>query len=181
MRVETPIDNPSAYNAISIDGIDTPGICKLGSGGIRKTKIDQQVSPMQSGSFSVTRGLELTSVDYDINVWTNEQYRELQALAERLATAQEARPPRQLRLVDLAVAHLKMKGAEVAWVGPIKMPKTGQWVFSFGLLEWKKRKTIGGTARPKDEIDLAIQAQEAQNAGLERQIDAHNLARSRGI
>jgi hypothetical protein len=179
--VETPIDNPSAYNAVSIDGVDTPGICTIGSGGVRKTKIDEQISPMQAGSFSVTRGLELVNVDYDIRVWTNEQYRELQALAGRLAAAQEARPPRQLRLVDLAVAHLRMKGAEIAWVGPIKMPKTGTWTFSFGFKEWKKRKPIGGVARPKDWIDREQEATRIERAGLEAQIKTHDVARSRGI
>jgi hypothetical protein len=178
--VDSPIDNPTAWDSITIDGVDTPGHCTL-SGGVRKTKIDQQVSPMQSGSFSVTRGLELVSVDYKIRVWTTEQFNALQALAAQLAKAQETRPPRQLRLVDIAVAHLKMKGAEVAWLGAIENPKPGTWTLGFGLLEWKKRKPIGGVARPKDEIDLAIQAQEAQNAGLQRQIDAHNVARSRGI
>jgi hypothetical protein len=181
MPVDTPIDNPSAYNAISLDGVDTPGICTLGSGGVRKTKIDQQVAPMQSGSFSVTRGVELVSADYDVRVWTNEQYIELQALAALLVAAQDSRPPRQLRLVDLAVAHLKMKGAEVAWVGPIKNPKPGTWTLSFGLLEWKKRKPIGGVARPKDGLDRENEAREQRNAGVRAQLEAHDIARSRGI
>lgn len=179
MQVDSPIENPSAWNSITIDGIDTPGICEL-SGGVRKTKIDEQVSPMQSGSFSVTRGLELVSVNYKVRVWTTEQFNELQALANRLARAQESRPPRQLRLVDLALAHLQMKGAEVAWVGPIENPKPGTWTLGFGFKEWKKRRPIGGVARPKDDIDRAIEAQEQQNADLRAQIAAHNTARARG-
>jgi len=180
MVVESPIDNPTAWDSITIDGVDTPGHCAL-SGGVRKTKIDQQVSPMQSGSFSVTRGLELVAVDYKIRVWTTEQFNALQALAARLATAQESRPPRQLRLVDIAVAHLKMKGAEVAWLGPIENPTPGKWFLGFGLLEWRKRKPIGGVARPKDWIDREMDATRVERAGLEAQMKAHDVARARGI
>jgi hypothetical protein len=177
VQVDSPFEIPEAWDSITVDGIDTPGHCVLG-GGDRKTKIDQQVSPMQSGSFSVTRGLELVSVDYEIRTWTTEQFNELKALADRLARAQEVRPPRQLRLTDIAVAHLRMKGAEVAWVGALKTPKTGHATFGFGLLEWKKRKPIGGVARPKDDIDQAILAQAQSNERDQRVIDAHNAARA---
>ncbi|WP_061611640.1 hypothetical protein [Sorangium cellulosum] len=180
MLVDSPIDNPTAWDSITIDGIDTPGTCEL-SGGVRRTKIDQQVSPMQSGSFSVTRGLELVQVDYKVRVWTTEQFNELQALAARLATAQESRPPRQLRLVDIAVAHLKMKGAEVAWLGAIENPKPGRWTLGFGLLEWKKRKPIGGVARAKDWIDQEMVATRQERAQLESQLQALETARGRGL
>ncbi|WP_437948647.1 hypothetical protein WME98_49980 [Sorangium sp. So ce296] len=180
MLVDSPIDNPAAWDSITIDGIDTPGTCAL-SGGVRRTKIDQQVSPMQSGSFSVTRGLELVSVDYKVRVWTTEQFNELQTLAARLAAAQESRPPRQLRLVDIAVAHLKMNGAEVAWLGPIENPKPGTWTLGFGFLQWKKRKPIGGVARPKDDLDRENEAKEQRNAGVRAQLEAHNVARARGL
>ncbi|XXX73877.1 hypothetical protein WMF30_40145 [Sorangium sp. So ce134] len=180
MLVDSPIENPSAWNSITIDGIDTPGICEL-SGGVRRTKIDQQVSPMQAGSFSVTRGLELVQVDYKVRVWTTEQFNELQALAARLAAAQESRPPRQLRLVDIAVAHLKMKGAEVAWLGPIENPKPGRWTLGFGFLEWKKRKPIGGVARAKDWIDQEMIATRQERTQLESQLQALETARARGI
>lgn len=180
MVVDSPIDNPTAWDSITIDGVDTPGHCTL-SDGKRKTKIDEQVSPMQSGSFSVTRGLELVNVDYKIRVWTTEQFNALQALAAQLAKAQESRPPRQLRLVDIAVAHLKMKGAEVAWLGAIENPKPGTWTLGFGLKEWRKRKPIGGVARPKDWIDREMEATRVERAGLEAQMKAHDVARSRGI
>ncbi|XXY23365.1 hypothetical protein WME88_27515 [Sorangium sp. So ce216] len=178
--VDSPIENPSAWNSITIDGIDTPGVCEL-SGGVRRTKIDQQVSPMQAGSFSVTRGLELVQVDYKVRVWTTEQFNELQALAGRLASAQESRPPRQLRLVDIAVAHLKMKGAEVAWLGPIENPKPGRWTLGFGFLEWRKRKPIGGVARAKDWIDQEMVATRQERVQLEAQLQALETARARGL
>ncbi len=180
MLVDSPIDNSAAWDSITIDGIDTPGVCAL-SGGVRRTKIDQQVSPMQSGSFSVTRGLELVSVDYKVRVWTTKQFKELQALAARLATAQESRPPRQLRLVDVSVAHLKMKGAEVSWLGPIENPKPGTWTLGFGFLEWKKRKPVGGVARAKDWIDQEMVATRQERAQLEAQLAALETARGRGL
>jgi hypothetical protein len=179
MAVDTPIDTPAAYDSITIDGIDTPGICTLGAGGVRRSKIDKQVAPGTAGSFSVNRGLELTEVDYDILVWTKEQYRELQALAARLAGAQESQPPRMLRLVDLAVAHLKMKAGEVSWIGPFKRPSPGKWTLGFGLLEWKKRKPIGGVARAKDNLDRETEATLVQNAGLQDVIEAHKRDREK--
>jgi hypothetical protein len=72
----------------------------------------------------------------------------------------------------------------VASVGPIKVPKDGSGVYilAFSFSEWRKRKPIGGVPKaPKTSVERDIEQLNNENAGLERQLQAMEVAASRGL
>jgi hypothetical protein len=178
--VDTPFENPTAYNSITIEGVDTPGLCTFKGGGDRKLKIEGQQAPGFTGAFTVCRGEELPTIDYEIHVWTKEDYRALQELAAKLRAAQKKRPPKILELVDLAVAHNEIARVVVASVGAFTSPKTGKWFLPVSFAAWQKRKPIGGVPKPPlTEAQMEIERLGQENPRLEQQLRAAEIAAQR--
>jgi hypothetical protein len=177
MPVDTPFDNPTAYDSITIDGIITPGLCTFKNGGNRKNIIESQQAPGFQGAFNVIRGQEIPDADYEIHVWTVPDYKALQALAAKLCAARDARPPKIVSVTDLAIAHNKITRMLVRDVGAFQSPKTGRWFLPISLTESRKRKPIGGVPRsPPTAIQLENAALSAANAKLDAQLEAAKQA-----
>jgi hypothetical protein len=187
MAVDTPIENPTAYDKITIDRVATPGRCTLKGGGDRKNIVDTQQAPGFMGAFNFVRGQEIPIIDYEVHVWTDEDYKALQELAARLVVARDARPPKTLALVDLALDHNKIGRVIVISVGAIQNPSNGKWFLPFTLKEDRKRKPIGGPVKPgafdalQQRQEEALAQEQAQLQALKDQRAAQRAAESRGI
>jgi hypothetical protein len=186
MAADTPFENPLAYDSITLDGSVTPGRCTFKGGGNRKNIVDTQQAPGFMGAFNFVRGQEIPVIDYEIHVWTTEQFKETQALATRLVVARDARPTKTMTLVDLAIDHNKIARIIVIDVGAWQSSQIGKWFLPFSLKEDRKRKPIGGPVRPGafDElqrIQTELRDQEAaQLQALKDQRAAQRIAASRG-
>jgi hypothetical protein len=173
MAVDTPFDNPRAYDAITIDGTETPGLCTFKGGGNRKNIIEDQQGLGFGGAFNYVRGQEIPYIDYELHVWTTEEYKALQALADRLCAARDARPPKVLRLTDLAVAHNKVAKVIVWDVGAFQASKIGRWFLPITLKESRPRKPIGGVPRAAPtELQKENAKLSEENAKLDKQLES---------
>jgi hypothetical protein len=182
MSVETPFENPEAYDSITLDGVDTPGLCTFKGGGDRKRKIESQQAPGFGGAFTLDRGEEVPSIDYEIHVWTLDQYKALQVLAAKLRQTQKSRPPKVIQLVDLAIAHNEIARVVCEVLGAFQSSKPGRWFLPVKFIEWRKRKPLGGVPksplRPAQELALRIAA---DTADLTQQFKAMEIAAERGL
>lgn len=179
--VETPFENPNAYDSIRVNGTDTPGLCTFKGGGNRKKKIEDQQGIGFEGAFTVHRGEEIPTVEYEFHVWTNEDYKALQKLAEEWRAAQRSRPPKILTLVDLAIAHNKINRVEVMDLGAFQSSKIGRWMLPVVFKEWRKRKPIAPLPQPpKSDVDRDLEQFTKDNARIDQQLEAMKVAADRG-
>ncbi len=173
----TPFEVPELFNAPTLDGIAMRGQWKLVSGAERVTKLEQVQSPQFAGAFTIVRLEEMVSLEYRVEVITNDDYKWLQTMLQVFRQGQKLRPPkgpRTYKLEDATIAHLEVRLVGVSKLTKIEHVGKGKHVTVIGFGEWKKKVPFGGppAARPKSEIEQKIEQINAENKALATQLDA---------
>lgn len=172
--MSNPLNNPNSFDIFTLDGVKSPGLSKIKSGGDRAQEWQDQKAPGFAGAFTVFRGEALTKISYDIELWLPEHFAAWDKFVAMLNEGKDRRPnPRVYTLVDLRVAHNNVTTVSYAEIGSQTNPSPGKWVYSLVLKENKKRKPIGGPILgPKNANEKAIEAANAEVKGLTAQRDA---------
>ena len=173
--MSTPFEVPRAYDTIALDGVPLRGLVKLTGGGERIQKIEQVQAPGYLGAFTIIRLEEMITIDYSIEVWTNEDYNWLRTFLQVLRQGMKLRPPRGPRvyeLQDLSIEHLDIKRVAVGKLTPIKHLGKGKHGTIIGVGEWKKKVPIGGapSALPKSPVEQEVERMNAENKALAAQL-----------
>lgn len=170
----SPISNPGSYDFFTIDGVKSPGLSKIISGGNRAQEWQDQKAPGFAGAFTVFRGEQLTKITYEFSLWLPEHFAAWDKLIAMLVEGKDRRPsPRVYTLVDLRVVHNKVTSVSYADATAQMNPTTGKWTYQLELKEVKKRKPIGGPALgPRTELEKAIDAADGKVKALTAQRDA---------
>ncbi|MFT3773015.1 MAG: hypothetical protein QM820_47130 [Minicystis sp.] len=170
-----PIRNPTAYDFFTIDGVKSPGVSRIKSGGDRAENWQNQQAPGFAGAFTVFRYEEISKLTYEIDLFSTEQFAEWETFVAMLNEGKDRRPPRVYTLVDLRVAHNKITSVAYASVSALQQPTPGEakWTFEVTFTEYRKRKPTGGPVQPpRNSIETKIDELNKDNAALTKQRDA---------
>jgi hypothetical protein len=171
--MSNPLNNPRSFDIFTLDGVPSPGLSKIQSGGDRaETWQDQQAAGF-AGAFTTFRGEQLSQISYNIELTTPDHFKAWDAYVAMLNEGKDRRPPRQYTLVDLRVAHNKITQVSYAKIGAQSNPSPGKWIYEVVFKENKKRKPIGGAPKgPRDKNEAKIEALNSENKALTAQRDA---------
>lgn len=160
----TPLTNPEAFDIFTLDGVKSPGLSKIKSGGDRPHDWQDQRAPGYAGAFTVDRGELLTRIVYEIKLWLPEHFEAWEPWVAMLTEGKERRPPRRYTLVDLRTVHNKIRTVSYGNVGPQMQGGSGEWLYEVTLKEIQRRKPIGGAVGAKSELEKDIAARSARIA-----------------
>ncbi|KYG11408.1 hypothetical protein BE21_57500 [Sorangium cellulosum] len=175
--VQNPLDTPDAFNFFTVDGLRSPGLALLTSGGNREDEFVHQQSPMLAGAYTVFRGQKNSSVTYQIQLWTTEHFEAWKAFVEALKAGRKKRPPKVWRLADQRVAHNDILTVSVGNIGAQMKIGPTKFAYEVTFIENRKRKPWGGPAKPpKNKWEERVVRQEAENNALREQLAAAKKA-----
>lgn len=157
-----PLKNPKAYNAITLDGEVSPGLCERKSGGNRKQKVDIQMAPGFAGWFTLFKGWEVSRVTYQFILWRDEHFDAWKKFHAMLKAGADKRPPRVYKLVDLNVNPNGITKVAVEELGARERIAPTKWAHEVTFLEFKKKKPTGGLPKePKTQNQKDFEAKVA--------------------
>jgi hypothetical protein len=174
----SPLQSPEQYDYITLDGVKSPGLCIRSSGGERKQKWENQQAPGFAGAFTVFRGEEISTIEYQFQLWEPEHFIAWDSFVATLRAGQKKRPPRVYDLVDLTIDHNEIKQVAAVSIGRQEKLGPTKWGYTVAFTEYRKRKPIGGVPLPKGktEIEQKIERLNSENKALGQQLDARLAA-----
>lgn len=181
--MSNPIQNPGGYDYFTLDGVKSPGVSRIKSGGDRAENWQNQQAPGFAGAFTVFRYEEISKVTYEIVLLSQDQFAAWETFVAMLNEGKDRRPPRVYTLVDLRVAHNKITSVAYASASALQQPTPGEakWIFEVTFTEYKKRKPTGGPVQPpRNSIEQKIDALNKENQALTKERDAAFAAARRG-
>jgi hypothetical protein len=176
-----PITTPRAYDTFTLDGTVCPGIARIKSGGNREQEWQEQQTPGQTGANIVFRYEKVARITYMVEVWAGTQFDAFAAFLSMLAAGKDRRPVRVYTLLDLRVAHNRIRNVAYWNCGPQEQLEPGKWGFELAFVEKPKRKPMGGPLQaPRNAIEEKIAQLSAENNFLGSTLDVLNAARRAG-
>lgn len=177
-----PLDNPDAYTFIKLDGLTSPGPCKLTADCRRALKLDVQQSIGFTGAFLRFTGEELPKLQYRLRLWTTTHFKNAGPFVDLLMLGYKKRLNLVFRIDDQSIVHLGISKAVVFDIGELKQVKEGEipHEINFTLQVYGKRKSVQAPPRgPKNERELKLESNEKEIAELSRALTERSLSAAR--
>lgn len=179
----SPIDNPSAFDTFTLDGVVSPGLSKIASGGGREEGFQNVLQPGFIGQF--TRFLyELVSVvEYTVQLWAPEHFAAWTPWVGMINEGKDRRPmPRLYTIADVRLEDTKITTVAFAFLGPRNVDKPGgPWSHSVKFAEFRKMKPFGGVLQaPQTQAQKDLAAITTDNQGLAARLAALQAAHRQG-
>lgn len=177
----TPFEVPGAFDVIELDRQPMRGIWKRASGGDRIQKVEQVQSPQYLGAYTMVRLEEMVTLDYEVEVWTIEDYNWLRTMLQvlRQGMKKRVRGPRVYELQDLTLEHIECKNVVCYKLTGLRHIGKGKHSTVIGFAEWKRKVPVGGPpkAAPKSDLEKQVERMNNENKALQAQLDG---ARAKG-
>lgn len=176
----TPLENPTVYDTIYLDQVESPGLCERVSGGERKNKFDNQQGPGTSGAYTVAKGQEVATIEYQFVLWLPEHFAAWDVFRDMLKTGMKLSPPQVHDLVDEAIVHNDIHSVCTTYIGKQEKVSPTKWGYKVGFTEYRKKQSSGGavksgstkSAAAKTAQEKAIDELNDQNKKLQADLDA---------
>lgn len=171
----TPLEQPFAYDTITLDQQLVALACIIKSGGEREMDFQIQQAPGFGGAFTVMRLEQISAVEYEFHMWLPVHFLAWDGLVAMLNAGRKKRPPRVYKLGDLRLAGTEITDIACVGIGPQFIVSPGKWGRVVKFTEYRKRRPVGGPLRPGP-LDAAVKDAQADLAAANKDLAAAQVA-----
>jgi hypothetical protein len=173
MSSPTVLQSPHAFDFITLSELGrSPGFIESFEGGGRRIEIQDQGQLLTLGANSVVRMVKNRVVTYHFRLMTVDDFATRDRWLAALESNGKRTNPKVYTITDLAIPTLK----RVIYEGEDPQKKVrpgGPWDWTLILHEWNRIAPYGGPVKPpQTATERAIADLSAQNAALQKQLDA---------